>query len=195
MRPPVVITSRVGRIGTAVLGAAALALMVWDASRVGLVQALVNLPFVALFVWCGWLFWGLASIRIDDAGVQVVNQLRIWNVPWERLTSVTGRWGVTLTTAAQADQEKGRSIRAWAAPAKGTAGKIVSADREMPVVPEQGSTPVRVSLDAFSAARLIEIEQIQRRPTGQGPVAEVQVRPNWATIGVTIVLVVLAILA
>ncbi|WP_027587873.1 hypothetical protein [Acidipropionibacterium thoenii] len=195
MRPPVVITSRVGRIGTAVLGAAALALMVWDASRVGLLRTLVNLPFVALFVWCAWLFWGLASIRIDDAGIQVVNQLRIWNVPWARLESVTGRWGVTLSTAAQTGHDKGRSIRAWAAPAKGTAGKIASADREMPMIPEQGSAPVRVSLDAFSAARLIEIEQIQRRPTDQSSAAAVQARPNWATIGVTVILVVLAILA
>lgn len=210
MRPAVIITSRAGRIGTAVLGVGALALVVWDATRVGLWPALVNLPFVALFVWCAWLFWGLASISIDDRGVQVVNQLRIWNVPWNRLNAITGRWGVTLTTAPehsdastagsgdQADS-KGHTIRAWAAPAKGTAGKILGGHREMPIIPEQGTEPVRTSLDAFSAARLIEIEQIQRRPARLGPDdadagGSVRVRVNWPTLVITVVLILLALL-
>ncbi|MCI1747394.1 MAG: hypothetical protein LKI24_04345 [Acidipropionibacterium sp.] len=208
MRPAVIITSRAGRTGTAVLGAGALALVVWDATRVGLWPALINLPFVALFVWCAWLFWGLASISIDDHGVQVVNQLRIWNVPWNRLDAVTGRWGVTLTTSpepsdtAGSDAEagngtgtgRGRTIRAWAAPAKGTAGKVLGGNREMPMIPEQGTEPVRTSLDAFSAARLIEIEQIQRSPTDAGQGDPVRVRVNWLTIVITAGLILLALL-
>lgn len=187
MRPAVIITSRAGRTGTAVLGAGGLALLVWDTTRVGLWPALINLPFVALFVWCAWLFWGLASIRIDDQGVQVVNQLRIWNVPWHRLDAVAGRWGVSLTAG-------NRTIRAWAAPAKGTAGKILGGSREMPMVPEQGTEPVRTSLDAFSAARLIEIEQIQRRPKSADPSDPVRVRVNWPTIAITAGLTLLALL-
>ncbi|WP_153810753.1 hypothetical protein [Acidipropionibacterium jensenii] len=236
MRPPVVITSRSGRIGTAALAVAALALLVWDATRAGLLQALVNAPFVALFVWCAWIFWGLASIRIDNDGVHVINQLRIWDVPWAQLKTVTGRWGVTLTTLPQdssrapenseasettgADEStemggtsestgaggtpgtgetrpaRGHSIRAWAAPAKGTAGKIIGTDRELPIIPDQGHEPIRISLDAFAAARLIEIEQIQRR-AGATPsdAAPVRVRVNWPTVIISAVLVTLAVLS
>lgn len=224
MRPPVVITSRSGRIGTAALAVAALALLVWDATRAGLLQALVNAPFVALFVWCAWIFWGLASIRIDNDGVHVINQLRIWDVPWAQLKAVTGRWGVTLTTLPQDSSRapensettgtsestgaggtpgtgetrpaRGHSIRAWAAPAKGTAGKIIGTDRELPIIPDQGHEPIRISLDAFAAARLIEIEQIQRRAGAtSSDAAPVRVRVNWPTVIISGVLVILAVLA
>ncbi len=198
MRPAVVITSHSGRIGTAALGAAALALLVWDAVKAGLVEALLNAPFVALFVWCAWMFWGLASIRIDDDGVHVINQLRVWEVPWTRLEQVSGRWGLTLTTTpdptAGAGSAKGRSVRAWAAPARGTGGRIARRAPEMPVIPEGAHEPMSVSLDAFSAARLIEIEQIQRRPKEDSG-DRVAVRMNWPTIVITVVLVVLAVLA
>jgi hypothetical protein len=199
MRPPVVITSRGGRIGTAVLGAAALGLLVWDATVTGLIQALLHAPFVMLFVWLAWLFWGLASIRIDNDGVHVINQLRVWDVGWASLEGVSGRWGLTLTIAADALADghapRTRAVRAWAAPARGSIQKFARSAPEVPVVPDAGDQAVRTSLDSFSAARLIEIEQVQRTSDDRIRSDSVRVRPNWTTIIITVVLVGLSFLA
>lgn len=200
MRPPVVITSHRGRIGTAVLGVAAVALLLWDTTVAGLGQALLHAPFVMLFVWVAWLFWGLASIRIDDDGVHVVNQLRIWDVGWTWLEGVSGRWGLTLTIAAGGTGQDGpaprtRAVRAWAAPARGSVQKFTRSAPEVPVVPDSGDQVVRTSLDSFAAARLIEIEQVQR--TGDDRIRNdgVRARPNWPTIIITVALVALSLLA
>ncbi|MDU1523742.1 MAG: hypothetical protein E6901_04015, partial [Cutibacterium granulosum] len=97
MRPPVIISSHAGRIGTTVIAVICLCLLVWDASRIGLASGLTHLPTIGLFLWMVWLFWGLAAVRIDDDGVHVINQFRIWDVSWAALTSVSPHWGLTLT--------------------------------------------------------------------------------------------------
>lgn len=206
MRPPVVIASRAGRAGTAVLGVAAVGLLVWDATKTGLVSGLLHAPFVAVFVWLAWLFWGLAAIRIDDDGVHVINQLRIWDVPWACLEGVSGRWGLSLTFAppassgagsspGSASSHRSRTIRAWAAPAPGMAGKVAKSNPEAPIIPDSGERAIRTSLDSFAASRLIEIEQVQRT-RGDGDAAGiVKARPNWSTIIITVVLVVLSVLS
>lgn len=206
MRPPVVIASRAGRTGTAVLGAAAVALLVWDATRTGLVSGLLHAPFVALFVWLAWLFWGLAAIRIDDDGVHVINQVRIWDVPWTSLEGVSGRWGLSLTIASPDSDKDGSSsgtasrhrtkqVRAWAAPARGTAGKLAKTAAEAPIIPDRGEEPIRTSLDSFAASRLIEIEQVQRTTDDRVASREARAHPNWSTIIITVALVVLSFLS
>ena len=122
MRPPVIISSHAGRIGTTVIAVICLCLLVWDTSRIGLASGLTHLPTIGLFLWMVWLFWGLAAVRIDDDGVHVINQFRIWDVSWAALTSVSPHWGLTLT----ADPAEGRTrtVRAWAAPARGSHGRL-----------------------------------------------------------------------
>lgn len=201
MRPPVVIASHGGRIGTAALGVAALGLLAWDATVAGLGQALLHAPFVLLFIWLAWLFWGLAAIRIDDDGVHVINQLRVWDVPWAWLEGVSGRWGLTLTIAApEGDRSRtatvgARAVRAWAAPARGSVQKFARSAPDAPIIPESGDQAVRASLDSFTAARLIEIEQVQRTSDDRIRNDGVRVRPNWPTIIITLVLVGLSFIA
>lgn len=199
MRPPVIISSHSGRIATIVIAVVSLLVIGWDVATVGLAGGMRDLPLACLFVWITWLMWGMASVTLDDRGVRVVNQLRIWEVPWASLEEATGRWGLSLVTTHPRGTGS-RTIRAWAAPARGSVGRIARPAPEMPVV--SGTEPVRTSLDAGQAARLIEIEQEQRRtePRSTGndncgsrdvehPGPGVVVRPNWATIVVTVVLV------
>lgn len=117
MRPPIIISSHRGRIGVGVIVAVIIVLTILDLIRSGL-AGLTNLPALLLFVWLVWIIWGVAEIRIDDEGVNIVSQFRIWDVPWRRITGVTGRWGLSLTAERRPDAEgmrKPRTISAWAA--------------------------------------------------------------------------------
>lgn len=178
---------------------------------------LTNLPALLLFVWLTWIIWGVAEIRINDDGVTVVNQFRIWDVPWRRITEVTGRWGLALTAERRPDAEgirKPRTISAWAAPARGTATAMKGNADHVPQVIVGSELPMRWSLDSHSTARLIEMERIERRPVaratagtqamhgpdhtqpkdGKSRGGEIQVHPNWMTICITVVLVAAVII-
>ena len=79
MRPPIIISSHRGRIGVGTVLAVIIVLTILDLIRSGL-AGLTNLPALLLFVWLTWIIWGVAEIRINDDGVTVVNQFRIWDV-------------------------------------------------------------------------------------------------------------------
>ncbi|WCC79509.1 PH domain-containing protein [Cutibacterium equinum] len=217
MRPPIIISSHRGRIGVGIVLAAIVVLTILDLIRSGL-AGLTNLPVLLLFVWLVWIIWGVAEIRINDDGVTVVNQFRIWEVPWDRITEVTGRWGLSLTAERRPDAEgarKPRTISAWAAPARGTATAMKGTADHLPQVIIGSEVPMRWSLDSHATARLIETERIERRPVGKAAAtqakpestsdhqkstratphdAEIRVHPNWLTICVTVVLVAAAII-
>ncbi|MSS46078.1 hypothetical protein FYJ43_08525 [Cutibacterium sp. WCA-380-WT-3A] len=207
MRPPIIISSHRGRIGVGIILAAIIVLTVLDLIRFGL-DGLANLPALLLFVWLVWIIWGVAEIQINDEGVTVVNQFRIWDVPWHRITEVTGRWGLSLKAERRPDAEgvrKPRTISAWAAPARGTATAMKGKVDHIPQVIVGSEIPMRWSLDSHSTARLIEMERIERpassatttgeKDSGTRPHdGEIQVRPNWRTICITAVLVATVII-
>ena len=211
MRPPIIISSHRGRIGVGVIVAVIIVLTILDLIRSGL-AGLTNLPTLLLFVWLVWIIWGVAEIRIDDEGVNIVNQFRIWDVPWRRITEVTGRWGLSLTAERRPDAEgmrKPRTISAWAAPARGTATAMKGNADHIPQIIIGSETPMRWSLDSHSTAHLIEMERIERHPSGAVASAEgheatgsgtksydgeIHVHPNWMTICVTVVLVATVII-
>ncbi|MDO4413112.1 hypothetical protein [Cutibacterium sp.] len=223
MRPPIIISSHRGRIGVGIVLAVIVVVTILDLIRSGL-AGLTNLPALLLFVWLVWIVWGVAEIRIHDEGVTVVNQFRIWDVPWQRITEATGRWGLSLTAERRPDAEgirKPRTISAWAAPARGTATAMKGNAGHIPQVIVGSEVPMRWSLDSHSTARLIETEKIERHPTGKARTAtqttadaqsdqpsakdnqqkptgekpnEIQVHPNWMTICVTVVLVAAVII-
>lgn len=216
MRPPIIISSHRGRIGVGIVLAVIIVLTILDLIRSGL-AGLTNLPALLLFVWLTWIIWGVAEIRINDDGVTVVNQFRIWDVPWRRITEVTGRWGLALTAERRPDAEgmrKPRTISAWAAPARGTATAMKGNVDHVPQVIVGSELPMRWSLDSHSTARLIEMERIERRPMARATAAtqtkqgqdqkkpkdgmsrdgEIQVHPNWMTICITVVLVAAVII-
>ncbi|WP_130866051.1 hypothetical protein [Acidipropionibacterium timonense] len=194
MRPPVIISSHAGRIGSTVVAVLSLGVVLWDCTRIGLGPGLRALPTAGLFVWLAWLFWGLSSVRIDDEGVHVINQLRIWDVPWAALTDVSPRWGLSLTGSAA--DGRSRTVSAWAAGARGSMGRLAAGGRSdvhtTPEIIAGAERPVRVSLDAADAAHLIELEKLER-VTDDSPAA-LTVHPNWMTIGVSVLIVVAALL-
>ncbi|NKN51778.1 hypothetical protein GSQ41_21860, partial [Clostridioides difficile] len=145
MRPPIIISSPRGRSGVGVIVAVIIVLTVLDLIRSGL-AGLTHLPALLLFAWLVWIIWGVAEIRIDDEGVNIVNQFRIWDVPWRRITEVTGRWGLSLTAERRPDAEgmrKPRTISAWAAPARGTATAMKGNAEHIPQIIIGSETPLR----------------------------------------------------
>ncbi|WP_063811598.1 hypothetical protein [Cutibacterium namnetense] len=211
MRPPIIISSHRGRIGVGIVVAVIIVLTVLNLIRSGL-AGLTHLPTLLLFVWLLWIIWGIAEVRIDDDGVIIINQFRIWNVPWCRITDTTGRWGLSLTAERRPNAEgmrESRTISAWAAPARGAATAMKGSADHIPQIIIGSEAPMRWSLDSHSTARLIEMERIERHPSsavasteghqdagsGTKPYdSEIRVRPNWMTICVTVVLIAAAII-
>lgn len=74
---------------------------------------------VALWAWTA--LWR-PGIRIDDAGVEVVNATHTARVPWEALIAVTTKYALTLVTP------RGR-VTAWSAPAPGALRAAVAGRR------------------------------------------------------------------
>lgn len=197
MRPPIIISSHRGRIGVGIVVVVVLLITLVDVIRSGLGE-LEHLPPVLLVVWVLWMVWGVAEVRINDHGVDVVNQFRIWEVPWSRLIGTTGRWGLSLTAQRRPDddgQRRERTISAWAAPARGTATAMRREPAHLPEVIVGTTAPLRCSLDSHGASRLIEFEKIERLPEDEADrPGEISVHPNWLSICVTVVLAVATVI-
>lgn len=71
-------------------------------------------PFLVLGATTSWALLWRPCVRVDPAGVTMVNVVRTITVPWPAIVEVETRWGLTLVTP------YGR-FTAWAAPAPGAA--------------------------------------------------------------------------
>jgi hypothetical protein len=89
----------------------------------GLSDALLTLPWMALFVTCCWaVFWN-PRVVVSDAGVRLVNVTRTIDVPWPALVGIETKYSMTLDTA------YGR-FGAWAAPAPGAGSALRASIRD-----------------------------------------------------------------
>lgn len=70
------------------------------------------LPWLLLLAGAVWAFFYNPRVRVDPAGVHLVNVLRTIDVPWPALQAVDTKWALTLQTAYG-------TYSAWAAPAPG----------------------------------------------------------------------------
>ena len=106
---PVDFRTRTGRVGTALVGLACLALLVWTALE-DPGAALRTAPALALLPALGWLLFVRPAVVVDDAGVELRNVLRTVHVPWAAIRRVDTKYALTLSTASG-------DFAAWAAPA------------------------------------------------------------------------------
>ncbi|MCT9820475.1 PH domain-containing protein [Microbacterium sp. W1N] len=91
----------------------------------GAVATVVTDPAAALrYVWplllVGVLAWALywrPGLEVAEHGVTVVNPLSTHFVPWPNITSIDTRYALTLHTVTA--DERGGTVRVWAAPASG----------------------------------------------------------------------------
>lgn len=67
-------------------------------------------PAFLLAAWACWMLFWAPAVRIDDAGVALVNVVRTVRVTWPAIVSVDTKYTLTLRTAS-------RAYGAWAAPA------------------------------------------------------------------------------
>jgi hypothetical protein len=109
-------------VTAAVLG---LVTVVFLATTSGVGDALVTLPWVALFTACCWATFWNPRVVVSDGGVRLVNVTRTIDVPWPSIVDVETRYALTLVTA------YGR-FAAWAAPAPSAGGALRTAMRSRP---------------------------------------------------------------
>jgi hypothetical protein len=64
----------------------------------GSAATLRAVPFGLAAALAGWLVFYRPHVRVDAAGVRVVNPLRSYDVPWEALIEITTRYTCTLVT-------------------------------------------------------------------------------------------------
>lgn len=93
-----------------VLVAAGLAFAQWvEGGGRALVQAL---PFALAGALAGWLVFGKPRVLVGDEGIDVVNPLAGYHVPWAALIQVRTRFACTFVTPH-------RTVQAFAAPGPG----------------------------------------------------------------------------
>ena len=69
-------------------------------------------PWLALLGYAAWALYWRPEVRIDPAGVHVVNVFRTFDVPWPAIEQIETQWALTLVT-------RWGTVKAWAAPAPG----------------------------------------------------------------------------
>lgn len=76
----------------------------------GIGSALAVLPWLLLVSGGAWaVFWN-PCVRVDDAGVRLVNVTRTVNLPWPSITRIDTKWALALVTGYG-------TFTAWCAPA------------------------------------------------------------------------------
>ena len=114
-----------GRGLTAVIAIAGVATLMFVAATSGPVDALLTLPWVALFALSAWATFWRPRVVVSDGGVRLVNVTRTIDAPWPAITDVETRYALTLVTV------YGR-FAAWAAPAPGAGAALRTAMRSRP---------------------------------------------------------------
>lgn len=75
----------------------------------------------------GWTAFWRPQVRVEQAGVRVVNVLSTTWVPWEAVIGTRTRWGLELLT------HTGK-VGAWGLPARSAVGRWARTKRDQPVV-------------------------------------------------------------
>jgi hypothetical protein len=69
-------------------------------------------PWLALVSVTSWTCYWHPRVVVTDGGIQVVNPLRTFNLPWPVVIDIETKWALTICTSFGA-------VRAWAAPSPG----------------------------------------------------------------------------
>lgn len=149
---PDVFRPLVGRILTVAVAVGGVLVLVLVATTGGVADAVLTLPWVALFAVACWAVYWRPRVEVSDGGIRLVNVTRTIDVPWPAVTDVETRYALTLVTC------DGR-FRAWAAPAPGAGAALRAASRSrrqlggdgQAVTP--GEVPGTPSADAATVVR------------------------------------------
>ena len=98
-----------GFVATAVVAAGLAFAQAVEGGVRGLLEAL---PFALAGALVGWLVFGKPLVRVADEGIDVVNPLASYHVPWAALILVRTRFACTFVTPH-------REVQAFAAPGPG----------------------------------------------------------------------------
>lgn len=148
--------SRVLAAATVVICVVGLLALLLQDGLTGLLRYGWWILLVAVLAWA--LFWK-PHVRVDDAGVELVNVVRTITLPWPSIQDVDTKWALTLKTAYG-------SFGAWAAPAPGRHGTRRVTDRDLRHLPRE----------SFDANRSIRPGDTPASPSGQ---AAWVVRERW----------------
>ena len=141
-------TGRVYAVGTWIVAAVVLVALVIEGGASALVRyGALPLLLAAL----GWTAFWRPHVRVEGSGVRVVNVLSTTWLPWQAITGTKTRWGLEITT-------HGRTVGAWALPARSAVGRWTRTHREPPALspPETIAADSPGGGDAVAAAELIE---------------------------------------
>lgn len=95
-----------------------------------------SLPWLLLVVWLVWAIFWAPEIRVDDAGVHLVNVTRTLHLPWPAIQAVDTKWALTLIT-------RYGKFSAWAAPVSGRRSGREMAPGDLDALPESTFGPGR----------------------------------------------------
>ncbi|WP_324650719.1 PH domain-containing protein [Georgenia sp. H159] len=127
MEPAIVFrapTSRVYAVATWVVAAVVLGAFVANG---GPNEVLAYGALPVLLAVLGWTAFWRPHVRVERAGVRVVNVLSTTWAPWAAVTGTRTRWGLELLTHSG-------TVGAWGLPARSAIGRWVRTTRDEPVV-------------------------------------------------------------
>jgi len=129
------VRSRAGYVWLLLASVVVLALLVDVFVRSGLPLTLRIAPWLLLVVWFLWVVFASPHIQVRDGGVDVHNPLRVTEIPWSQVESITLRWQIVFHL------HDGRQVAAWAAaarrPHRQGQGKGQPIDRELEILRER----------------------------------------------------------
>lgn len=140
----------------------------------GISSFLGSLPWLAFITWLVWAIFWAPEIRVDDAGVHLVNVTRTLHLPWPSIRAVDTKWSLTLITWYG-------TFSAWAAPVSGRRSGRELAPGDLDALPEstfgpgrsirpgdapgtpsgQAAMAIRRRLEAFTAAGYLDDPKLE----------------------------------
>lgn len=120
-------------------------------------------PWMALVALAVWAAYWRPEVRVDDAGVHLVNVLRSIDLPWPAIQRIDTKWALTLITAYG-------KYTAWAAPAPGGIATARAATR---------SSTKGLPESTYGAGGSIRPGDVPSSPSGSAAAA---VRRRWEAL-------------
>jgi len=186
-----------GKVLTVAIGAVCAVALVWSLATDGLAALWEVAPWLGLLAGACWaVFWN-PRVVVTDGGIDVINVVRSFAVPWPAVQAVDTKFALSLVTAYG-------TITAWAAPAPGARAAVRATRGDVRRIPDSAWAPDGVrpgdlpSTPSGSAALVIRSHWERLREAGHLDHAvlehdRIPTRWHWRTIIAGAVLLAAAI--
>jgi hypothetical protein len=187
-----------GRVLTVLVGVVCLVALIMSVLHEGW-PGFLTAPWLLLAAGACWAVFWRPEVRVDDAGVHLVNVLRTVDLPWPSIQLVDTKWALALTTSYG-------TFTAWAAPTSTRRSGQEISPGDLEAMPSStfgvgrsirpGDSPTAPS---GQAAMVIRRRWEELRDAGHLDAPQLEfdrppVRWHWPTIGGAVFLVLLGIL-